>query len=745
MSRFVKMKSLLDQKCAANLRLLATKNNINRTADYHYLTLPITQSTEPVNGLDYIHPVVKPMVDYASAVITKGLAQNGEINFEFVADNESDADAARQATNMVHKLINQNNDPHHILQHWVMDACMHKNGEMMISPMREQVTRYVKTSGTLDQLRAFEQQAEEAGLTVKKNSRRKKSVDMAQVLKETQQFTQDLPGAQQEEDLNHRIDQASMGASGDFDSMNQEGPDNIELRDGEDAISEAITRNTIYDAEYKLTGYTLNVKFRPIAQHYWMCDPTVIEIQEQPFCGFYKPMSIQEATELYPDIDLEQFKIYAEYSNVGSYQAGSLLNNLAIHARDSVPINGLPAQGYAAQEPEARQVTVLTVWNRYDIDGDGELELVELVYSGQYVISAKEVEFIPVANMCPKPLPQNFYGMSIAESVIPMQEYMTSGYRAELMMGLLQSTPRIGVKPDKVDFEMIMDGEAAIFILDSKFDPAKDIYPMPTPIGNPTFMDNTISRMQQDQMAMVGMTTPNDMFNPEVMSAGNSGAKLQLALSPNQIIQDNTVKNCAEGLKDAIWLVWRTLIAHSDDYGVKKLAQEYNQEKKPIFLDGENFGDMNFNERKTIHIDLALGMKSEENSLQRLQIIKQAQTGLAQEITAGVQSGALTPTAFKKIRKPYEDMLYVLGVKECDSYLPTEEEVMDMVKQATEAMKNKQPTPMEQADLAEKQSKAKLDNARADQITAEVSGNTASSQLEGYALIADHKARAYGA
>ena len=745
MSRFVKMKSLLDQKCAANLRLLATKNNINRTADYHYLTLPITQSTEPVNGLDYIHPVVKPMVDYASAVITKGLAQNGEINFEFVADNESDADAARQATNMVHKLINQNNDPHHILQHWVMDACMHKNGEMMISPMREQVTRYVKTSGTLDQLRAFEQQAEEAGLTVKKNSRRKKSVDMAQVLKETQQFTQDLPGAQQEEDLNHRIDQASMGASGDFDSMNQEGPDNIELRDGEDAISEAITRNTIYDAEYKLTGYTLNVKFRPIAQHYWMCDPTVIEIQEQPFCGFYKPMSIQEATELYPDIDLEQFKIYAEYSNVGSYQAGSLLNNLAIHARDSVPINGLPAQGYAAQEPEARQVTVLTVWNRYDIDGDGELELVELVYSGQYVISAKEVEFIPVANMCPKPLPQNFYGMSIAESVIPMQEYMTSGYRAELMMGLLQSTPRIGVKPDKVDFEMIMDGEAAIFILDSKFDPAKDIYPMPTPIGNPTFMDNTISRMQQDSMAMVGMTTPNDMFNPEVMSAGNSGAKLQLALSPNQIIQDNTVKNCAEGLKDAIWLVWRTLIAHSDDYGVKKLAQEYNQEKKPIFLDGENFGDMNFNERKTIHIDLALGMKSEENSLQRLQIIKQAQTGLAQEITAGVQSGALTPTAFKKIRKPYEDMLYVLGVKECDSYLPTEEEVMDMVKQATEAMKNKQPTPMEQADLAEKQSKAKLDNARADQITAEVSGNTASSQLEGYALIADHKARAYGA
>jgi len=451
-------------------------------------------------------------------------------------------------------------------------------------------------------------------------------------------------------------------------------------------------------------------------------------------------MSIQEAYELYPDIDLEQFKVYAEYSNVGSYQAGSLLNNLALHARDSVPINGLPAQGYSAQEPEARQVTVLTVWNRYDIDNDGELETIELIYSGQYVISAREVEFIPVANMVPKPLAQNFYGMAIAESVVPMQEYMTSGYRAELLMGLLQSTPRTGVKPDRVDFEEIQDGEAAIFILDSKFNPATDIYQMPVPQGNPQFLDNTMQRMQQDSMAMVGMTSPQDVFNPEVMDPGNSGAKLNLALSPNQIIQDNTVKNCAEGLKDAIWLIWRTLVAYGDDYGVKKLAQEFHPEKKPIFLDYEAFDDMNFNERKTIHIDLALGMKSEENSLQRLQIIKQAQQGMAQEVAAASQTGALTPSLLKKLKKPYADMLYVLGVKDCDTYLPTDEEVQEMVKQAQQAAATKQPS----ADDQKKMASAQLDSARAQQIQADVAGNTAAQQLEAYSLIKEHKARAYG-
>lgn len=750
MQRFVKMKSILDQKCAANLRLLATKNNINRTADYHYLVLAVNESTAPVSGMDYIHPVVKPVVDYATAVISKGLLPNGEINFEFVADNEDDAAAARQATNMVHKLLNQNNDPHFILQHWIMDAALHKNGQMLVAPHREQIVRYVTTTGTKDQLAAFEQQARESGLTVLRQSRRKVSVDLETVARETESIKEQA----QQQGFQHAMDTMMEQARAIADTPAEEAPaagfepDQSAMAAGmqqgmgdlESMMQDSISRNTTYEAKYKLTGYTLNIKFRPIAQHYWMCDPTVIEIQEQPFCGFYKPMSIQEVTELYPDINIEEFERWAQYSNVGSYQAGSLLNNLALHARDSVPINGLPSQGYASQESAARQVTVLTVWNRYDIDGDGELEIVELIYSGQYIISAREVEFIPVANMCPKPLPQNFYGMSIAESVIPMQEYMTSGHRAELQLGLLTATPRLGVKPDRLDWEMLQDGESAIFILDSKFDPAKDIYPLPPPGGDIAFIDAAMNRMQQDTMAMVGMTQPSDVFNPQVMEPGNSGAKLSLALTPNQIIQDNTVKNCAEGLKDAIWLTWRTLIQYGDDYGVKKLAQEYNPEKKAEFIDFLGFDDMNFNDRKTIHIELALGMRSEENALQRLQIIKQCQTQLSAEVSQGVAAGVLTPAAYKKLKKPFEDMLYTLGVKECDAYLPTDEEVMEMIQQGQAAAKNKQPSPAEQKDL----SQAQLNTVKANQIDAEVAGNTASQQLEGYALIAEHKAKAYG-
>ena len=727
--RFVTMKGNMDTKMSGYLRYLGTKNAINRAVDYHYLCLPVQDSTAPVNGIDYIHPSVKPVVDYATAVIAKGLMPNGEINFEFIADNEADEEAARQATNMVHQVVNEMNNPHHILERWIMDACMHKNGLVMVKPIREPITRYVESEGTADQLTAFELQAAESGLTAMRQSKRQISVNMEAVMAEVGPAVEQMKTEMGVDIFNQTLDTMNQLPE-DADEIDNSGVGDENMGNQQAILNDAIRRNTIYRAKYKLTGYNINVQFHPIQQHFWVCDPNVTEIKNQPFCGFYDPMSVAEAKELFPEIDLEEFMKHADYNLGASGQSGDVLNNLAIHARDSVPVGGTPVGSAQGQDPYGRQVSIVTVWNRYDIDNDGDMEIVEVIYSGDYIISATEVEFIPVANMCPKPLPGNFYGMSVGESVIPMQEYQTAAARAEIQLGLLTATPRIGVKPDKVDFEMMQDGEAAIFILDSKFDPSKDVYPMPAPSGNLQFLEVAMNRIQQDTMAMVGMTTPQDVFNPEVMGAGNSGVKLQMALTPNQIIQDNTIRNAAEGIREAIWLVWRTLIQYGDDYGVKKLAQTNSTYNDPVFLDYMSWDDMNFCDRKQIQIELAIGMKSEENSLARLQIIQKCQQDLYNTTQGMASSGALTPEVFKKIKKPYADTLYVLGVKNCDTYLPSDEEVMQMIKQVQEQGANKQPSPGDQKDL----SSAKLNDVKAQILISENQGIDAETQLDLAAL-----------
>jgi len=645
------------------LRLTQSKNTYNRFTDYQYLNIPVSNSTEPIRGIDYIHPVVTPGIDYATAIATKCLMPNGKVEFEFERFTEQDSEQARQATEMVKYMINSKNDAYQVIRDWAQDAFLHKNGIVMVSPIRKPITQYKEVEGTRDQLRSFEIMAGEKGLTAKRQQMRKIDVD--------------LQGAAMEAMSSEESDtEANMA----------------------DDMSDALRNNTIYRAKYKMTGYSTEIKIKHIAQHYWVCNPTIPQIQDQDFCGFYDPMTIHEAKELFPYIDMEKFADHAAYGPAGAYQAGALENDLALHARDSTPV---PGQGVIASQGAdrySRVVMLTTAWLRRDIDNDGEEELIECCFSGSYVLYVKEVEFIPVANMCPKPIVGNFFGYSLGERLVPMQEYATAIARAEMAFAMQSSTPRIGVNPEFVDAEEIQRGVSALFILDRKFDPAKHVYEFEPMQGNLAYVQSAMQRFESDKMAMIGMTSPNDVLNPEVMKDGNSGYKLQLAMGPNQLIQDEMVKNCAIGVRDMIYLMWRTMIQYADDYNIQQLAGVVS--KGLPFLDAQSMENFEFIDRKLINIDLALGFMSEENRLTRQQLIVQTQTQFAQAVAMLDPS---VPELFVKVRRPYEDTLRVLGIKDVDAYLPTMEEAGRMA----QARAEKGPS----MDDQEKQSKMELNKA----------------------------------
>jgi hypothetical protein len=210
---------------------------------------------------------------------------------------------------------------------------------------------------------------------------------------------------------------------------------------------------------------------------------------------------------------------------------------------------------------------------------------------------------------------------------------------------------------------------------------------------------------EADKMAMIGMTSPSDVMNPEVMKDGNSGFKLQLAMGPNQLIQDEMVKNCAIGLRDVIYIVWKTLIQYSDDYNIQQLANVCAKGKP--FMDAISMENYEFIDRKLINIDLALGFMSDENRLTRQQLIGQAQQAFAQ---AMMQLDPSVPELFAKVRRPYEDTLRVLGVKDVDAYLPTLEEAAKMFQ-----AKSQQPPSAEQQEII---SKTNLNKAKTDETVA---------------------------
>jgi hypothetical protein len=73
--------------------------------------------------------------------------------------------------------------------------------------------------------------------------------------------------------------------------------------------------------------------------------------------------------------------------------------------------------------------------------------------------------------------------------------------------------------------------------------------------------------------------------------------------------------------------------------------------------------------------------------------------------------------------------------------LPTEQEVTEMITQSKQqqAQASQQPNP----DAQKKMADAQLALARAQEIVADINGNDAKRQLEGMALMGQHKARAF--
>ena len=642
------------------LRLTQAKNTLNRLSDYHYLNIPVSNSTEPVRGIDYIAPVVSPGIDYSTAVITKCLMPQGRVNFEFERISENDVPGSMQAAKMALHFINSKNDSYQIIRDWAQDSLLHKTGVVMVSPVREPITQYKEVEGTRDQLRSFEIMAAEKGLVAKRQQMRRIDVDLQGVMQES--MSPDEQEAQQE-------------PSGD-------------------EMQEAIRNNTIYRAKYKMTGYSTNIQIKHVAQHYFVCNPTIPGIRKQDFCGFYEPMTIHEAKQQYPYIDLEKFADHAAYGPAGAYQAGALENDLALHARDSTPVPGQGVIASAGADRYSRVVMLTTAWLRRDIDNDGEEETIEVCYSGSYILYIKEVDFIPLATMCPKPIVGNFFGYSQAERLVPLQEYKTAINRAEIAFAMQASTPRIGVNPEFVDAEEIQRGVSALFILDRKFDATKHVYEFQAMQGNLAYVQDAMERFDADTSRMLGMTNPSDTMNPEVMKDGNSGYKLQLAMGPNQLIQDEMVKNCAGGLRDMIYIVWKTMIQYADDYNIQQLADAMLPGQP--FLDAKSMERFDFLDRNMINIDLALGFLSDENRLTRQQLIMQAQQGFAQVM---MQLDPSVPEMFVKARRPFEDTLYALGVKNCDSYLPTMEE----------AAKVAQAKAQQGPGVAEQETKSKVD------------------------------------
>jgi hypothetical protein len=73
----------------------------------------------------------------------------------------------------------------------------------------------------------------------------------------------------------------------------------------------------------------------------------------------------------------------------------------------------------------SREIWLTECWIRVDEDGDGYSELRRILAAGGddkvEILEDEEVAFIPIATLCPIPIPHKFYGFSVADLIMDLQ------------------------------------------------------------------------------------------------------------------------------------------------------------------------------------------------------------------------------------------------------------------------------------------------------------------------------------
>lgn len=191
-----------------------------------------------------------------------------------------------------------------------------------------------------------------------------------------------------------------------------------------------------------------------------------VQLSECPYFEYYEYMTLSELRQ-------EGFKVDDDIMGDGVQESQEDI------ARDQFAQR---TQDWdTTSEPSLKRVRCRYVWVRHDADDDGIAELLYCIVVGKTVLFQEETNRIPVAVLCADPLPHRHIGLSIADSVLDIQQIKTVITRGGLDNLYLSNNPRTFANADKINLEDLkvsrpggmIRGKGAIF--------GQDIAPLETP------------------------------------------------------------------------------------------------------------------------------------------------------------------------------------------------------------------------------------------------------------------------
>jgi hypothetical protein len=380
---------------------------------------------------------------------------------------------------------------------------------------------------------------------------------------------------------------------------------------------------------------------------------------------------------------------------------------------DPVVVDRLPAYDELAYTPERvarysegeqphdaesldfsmQEIEIYECYLRTDFNEDGVAELRRVVYAGNDVLSNEEIDYLPFHSICPYPLPHKFFGQSLADRAIDLQEQKTAITRAILDSLYLSLAPRVGAVEGQVNLDDLLNVTAGGVV---RLKNPNAIVPMTVPlVANQAFP--MLEYLDAVQGKRTGINDAMQGLSPDVLQNVTAAA---IAASTS----------ASTGKIELIARIFAETGIRSLFKGILQLACKYQDKPRTIRMRGK-FVEMDprsWSTQYDVSINVGLGTGDQKTQMSLLQMIMSKQEEILQKF------GPSNPlVSVGQYRETLSKFINTAGFKDTKSFFKEVTPEMDAMLSNPQA-KQGQPNPMVQAAMQQSQAQILIDKQKAD-------------------------------
>ena len=263
-------------------------------------------------------------------------------------------------------------------------------------------------------------------------------------------------------------------------------------------------------------------------------------------------------------------------------------------------------------DPAMKKVLYVENYIKVDYDGDGIAELRKICTAGDgnKILMNEPCTMAPFATMCPDPEAHDFFGHSVAETVMDIQRIKSSIMRNTLDSLAMSIHPRIAVTEGMVNMDDVLSTEVGAIIRQRS---AGQVQPLSMPfVGREAFP--VLQYMDQVKEARTGISKASAGLDANALQSSTATAVAATVSAAQQHIELIARIFAETGVKRMYQLVLHLITTHQDRERMVRLSNEF------VPIDPRAF-----NSNMDVTINVALGRGSDTERMMMLRQIGEMQ------------------------------------------------------------------------------------------------------------------------